>query len=93
MFYTTYPAAHKGKSNRSSHNTISKKVNPIRPPIGNACSPKTTRNNEAKQLFENQMRKKTSLGENKNRHKNAVKDIENIPIRDYGGSRALPRRT
>ena len=33
-----------------------------------------------RQLFENQMRKnKTSLRENKNRHKNAVKDIEISP--------------
>ena len=31
---------------------------------------------------------KTSLRDNKNRHKNAVKDIENIPIRDYGGSQS-----
>ena len=42
------------------------------------------------QLFENQMRKKTSL-RGKNRNKNAVKDIENIPIRDYG-LRVIPRR-
>lgn len=90
-----YPAVLQGQTYAKSFTQHNKqKSRPIRPPIGNACSPKTTRNNEAKQLFENQMRKnKTSLRENKNRHKNAVKDIEISPFRDYGGSRALPRRT
>lgn len=96
MLCTThlYPAPLQGQTYAKSFTQHNKqKVAPIRPPIGNACSPKTTHNNEAKQLFENQMRKnKTSLRENKNRHKNAVKDIENIPISDYGCSRALPRR-
>lgn len=66
-----HPAVLQGQTYAKSFTQHNKqKSRPIRPPIGNACSPKTPRNNEAKQLFENQMRKnKTSLRENKNRHK------------------------